>query len=230
MNRTLWTRYLIAAALILLAGAVWALAEQVEMRVEVRTEDGQEITVDVNGVKETVYLDDLAVGEERSYDVGGHPVTIKRVGDSLTLVHEGAGMLPDKIHKLKGADCDMVWVTTEDVAADANKIVIMKHGDGDFDHADGNVMFFADGHPGVHDVMIMKGEDGEIDIEALKEKYGDDFEEFHTDDGHRVLKWVSEGGEGHPIMVKSGEHFVGAGMAHFRCCLLYTSPSPRDLN
>ena len=41
--------------------------------------------------------------------------------------------------------------------------------------------------------FILKGEDGEIDIEALKEKYGEDFEEFHTAHGAHVMKWVSEG-------------------------------------
>ena len=65
MNGSSWTRYLVAAALVLLVGAVWVLAEEIEMKVEVRNEGGQEITVDVNGVKETIHLDDLVDGEER---------------------------------------------------------------------------------------------------------------------------------------------------------------------
>jgi len=84
-----WTRYLVAAALVLLVGAAWVLAEEKTMRVEVRTEDGQEMTIDVNGVTEVIQLEDLADGEERIYDVGGHEVTVKRVGESLSLVHDG---------------------------------------------------------------------------------------------------------------------------------------------
>ncbi len=84
-----WTRYLVAAALIILVGAAWVLAEEKTMKVEVRSDDGKEISIDVNGVTETVTLDDLAEGEERTYDVGGHEVTVKRVEDRLTLVHDG---------------------------------------------------------------------------------------------------------------------------------------------
>ena len=92
MKRESWARYLVAAALVLLVGAVWVLAEEIEMKVEVRNDAGQEITVDVNGVKETIYLDDLADGEERSFDVGGHSITVKRVDGQLTLVHDKAMM------------------------------------------------------------------------------------------------------------------------------------------
>lgn len=215
--KTAWTRYLVAAALILLVGAVWVLAEEIEMKVEVMNQGGQEITVDVNGVKDTVYLDDLAEGEERTFDVGGHEIVVKRVDDQLTLVHEGGptGMA----HKHKGHHGDMVWVTEdEEVGEGGKKIVIMKHGDGDFSHADGNVMFIGEGGLGDENVFIFKGEDGEIDIEALKERFGDDFEETETADGHRVLKWVSEGGEGHPIIIKTGgEHLIGGDHVVFRC-------------
>ena len=43
-----WVRYLVAAALVVLVGAAWVLAEEKTMKVEVRTEDGQEITLDSN--------------------------------------------------------------------------------------------------------------------------------------------------------------------------------------
>ena len=212
-----WTRYLVAAALILLVGAVWVLAEEMEMKVEVRNEGGQEITVDVNGVVETVSLDDLAEGEERVFDVGGHPFTVKRVDDQLTLVHEGGPI--GAVHEMHGAHGNMVWVSEDEEVSDgAKKIIIMKRGDGDFTHADGNVMFFGDGNHGDENVFIVKGEDGEIDIEALKERFGDDFEEIQTDDGHKVLTWVSEGGEGHPIIIKTGgEHVCGGDVVVFRC-------------
>ena len=215
--KTAWTRYLVAAAMIILVGAVWVLAEEMEMKVEVMNQGGQEITVDVNGVKETVYLDDLAEGEERTIDVGGHEIIVKRVDDALTLVHEGGETA--MIHEFKGDHGDLVWVTEDEEVGDGgHKIVIMKHGNGDFTHADGNVMFIGEGGLGDENVFIVKGEDGEIDIEALKERFGDDFEEIHTEDGHRVLTWVSEGGEGHPIIIKTGgDHFYGGDHVVFRC-------------
>ena len=215
--KTAWTRYLVAAALIILVGAVWVLAEEMEMKVEVRNQGGQEITVDVNGVKETVALDDLAEGEERTIEVGGHEIVVKRVDDQLTLVHEGGPM--EMLHTHKGHHGNRVWVTEdEEVGEGGKKIMIMKHGDGDFTHADGNVLFVGDGSPGDHNVFIVKGEDGEIDIEALKERFGDDFDESYTDDGHRVLKWVSEGGEGYPIIIRTGgEHLISADHVVFRC-------------
>ena len=215
--KTGWTRYLVAAALILLVGAVWVLAEEMKMKVEVRNEGGQEITIDVNGVKETISVDDLAEGEERMFDVGGHAFTVKRIDDQLTLVHEDGAMAT--IHDVHGAHGNMVWVTEdEELGEGAHKIIIKKQGGGDCNHADGNVMFFGDGEPGDENIFIVKGEDGEIDIEALKEKFGDDFEETYTDDGHRVLKWVSEGGEGHPMIITTGgEHCVGSDVVVFRC-------------
>lgn len=214
---TAWTRYLVAAALILLVGAVWVLSEEIEMKVEVRNEGGREITVDVNGVKETVHLDDLAEGEERTFDVGDHEIVVKRVDDQLTLVHEGGAMAA--IHDVHGAHANMIWVSEgEEVGEGAKKVIIMKKGEGSFTSSDGKVMFFGDGGEGDHDVIIFKGKDGEIDIEALKEKFGDDFEETVTEDGHHVLKWVSEGGEGHPMIIKSGrECCAGGDVVVFRC-------------
>jgi hypothetical protein len=207
-TRSSWTRYLIAAALILLVGAVWALAGEMEMKVEVRNEGGQEITVDVNGETETIHLDDLAEGEERSFDVGGHPITIKRVDDQLTLVQEGGDMA--KVFHVKGGDGNMVWVTTDEEAGEgAHKVMIMKHGDASFTDTEGNTMFIGDDGPGDHDVVIFKGDDGEIDIDALKERFGDDFQEIETEDGNRVLTWVNQGGD-----VK---FFGGGDMVVFRC-------------
>jgi hypothetical protein len=216
--KTTWTRYLLAAALILLVGAVWALAEEIEMNVEVSNEAGQEVTVDVNGVQETVYLDDLAEGEERSYDVGGYPITIRRVDDELTIVHEGGSHA--MIHEIKGdSSANMVWVTEDEEIDDgAHKIVIVKRGGGEFTDEDGNVMIVGDGGHGDHEVLVFTGEDGEIDIEALKEKYGDDFEEIETADGKRVLKWIGEGGAGHPYLITTGDaQFFSDDQVVFRC-------------
>lgn len=199
-----WARYLVAAALIILVGAAWVLAEEKTMKVEVRSDDGKEISIDVNGVTETVTLDDLAEGEARTYDVGGHEVTVKRLNDRLALVHDG---LMDGDH---GLHHQKIWVEGNEVGAGERRVMIMKHGD------EGVYEFDIDAQ-GDHDVFILKGEDGEIDIEALKEKYGDDFEEFHTAHGAHVMKWVDEGDGEHPIIVKRiGHPDVGAYVT-YRC-------------
>jgi hypothetical protein len=169
-----WTRYLVAAAMVLLVGAVWVLGEEIKMKVEVRSDEGQEITIDVNGVSETVTLEDLADGEERTYNVGGHEVTVKRVDDRLTLVHDG-----EMMGHLDGDHHKRMWVEAgEDTGHHGRRVVVMKSGDGDMVDVDTDVMFIGEGDHSAHDVFILKGEDGEIDIEALKEEYGEDFEEF----------------------------------------------------
>lgn len=210
MKDAMWARYLVAAALVLLVGAVWVLADEMEMKVEVKNRGGEEITVDVNGVTEVISLDDLAEGEERTWDVGGHPFTVKRVDDHLTLLHEGGDVHGE-------GQRNMVWVTEKEEGAEgAHKVIIKKRVDGEFVDADGNVMILGDGGHGDHDVLIFKGEDGEIDVEALKERFGDDFEEIDTADGHRVMKWVSKGGEGHPMMITTGTS-IGGDMVVYRC-------------
>jgi hypothetical protein len=173
---------------VLLVGAVWVLAEEIEMKVEVRNEDGQEITVDVNGVKETIYLDDLADGEERSFDVGGHPVTVKRVGDRLILVHDKVMMR--KLHHVGESHNDLVWVGEgEDGDHPCKRVMIMKMGDGEtidiemLEGGDGDVVFFADGG--------------------------------HS--GHHEMKWIAEDGEDGPIIIKRMGHHGGGDFVHYRC-------------
>ncbi|MCW8985427.1 MAG: hypothetical protein OQK55_08795 [Thermoanaerobaculales bacterium] len=200
-----WMRYLVAAALIIMVGAAWVLAAEETMKVEVRSEDGKELTIDVNGVTENITLDDLAEGEERTYDVGGHEVTVKRIDNRLTLVHDG---LTEEYIR----DChhQKIWIEGDDESAGEHRVMIMKHGDA------GEYEFDVDAE-GDHDVFIIKGEDGEIDIEALKEKYGEDFEEFHTAHGAHVMKWVDEGDGEHPIIIKRMGHPGLGDYVTYRC-------------
>jgi hypothetical protein len=210
MNPNSWTRYLVAAVLVLVVGAVWALAEEKQMRVEVKSEDGKEIWIDVNGVTETVTLDDLAEGETRTFDVGGHEVIVKRAGDRLALVHDG----PMAGHHLKGPG-QKIWIEGDEGAGE-HRVMIMKHCDGETIEVDvdADAMFFAEGD--AHDVYVLKGE-GEIDIEALREELGEDFEEFHTAHGAHVMKWLDEGDVDHPIIIKRmGMHGPGDYVS-FRC-------------
>jgi hypothetical protein len=198
MKNAMWAKYLIAAALVLLVGAVWVLADEIEVKVEARNDNGEEITVDVNGVTEVITLDDLGEGEVRSYEVGGHPITIKRVDDHLMLVHRGGG---GEFFHVGDGDGNVVW-QTEDVEGDEDgrKIIIKRGVKG---APDGNFVFIDDGEDTRHHVVIVKGRDGELDIEDLKARYGDDLEEIHTADGETVLKWVSEGDEARPMILES---------------------------
>lgn len=211
-----WTRYLVAAALVLLIGAVWALAEETEMKVEVRSEGGQEITVDINGVTETVRLDDLKEGEERAFDVGEHQIVIKRVGDELELVQEG--LETGALHHLGEGDADLVWVTAgDDCEHPCKRVMIMKHGEGGEVDVDADAILVGEGDLGDHDVFIVRGKEGEIDVEALKEKYGEDFEELRTAHGAHVMKWVDEGDGEHPIIIKRMGHHGGGDYVTYRC-------------
>jgi hypothetical protein len=204
-----------AAALILLVGAVWSLAgEEKRLNIEVKNIDGQEITVDVNGVKETIHLDDLAPGEEREFQVGEHPITVRRVDDKLVLVHEGLhGNAMAVAHKGEGHG-KTIWVTKGDEHVHGDHgVMIVKKGEGEsFDielleehlGKDGNVMFFGDEAHGDANVYILKNADSEIDIEALKEKYGDELIDIH------------EGGD-HPIIIKRMGHVGGGDYVVYRC-------------
>jgi len=173
MNGNSWARYLVAAALVLLVGAVWVLAEEIEMMVKVRNDGGEEITVDVNGVKETVRLDDLAEGEERVFDVGDHPITIKRVGDQLTLVHDQ--FMTGKLHHQGEGHGNLMWVGEgDDCEHPCKRVVIMKKGDGE-----------------TFDVEMLEGGDGDVVF------FGDG---EHSD--HHAMKWIAKDGEDGPIIIK----------------------------
>ena len=193
MNGSSWTRYLVAAALVLLVGAVWVLAEEIEMKVEVRNEGGQEITVDINGVKETVHLDDLADGEERVFDVGDHPIKIKRGDDQLTLVHD---KMMGKLHHA-GEGHSNFWVGEgEDSEAPCKKVMIMKKGDGEtidinvLEGGESDVVFFGDGDHSGHHAMKWIAEDGEggpIIIKRMGPHGGGDFVHYRCEETGSML-------------------------------------------
>ena len=206
-----WMRYLVAAALVVLVGAAWVLAEEKTVKVEVQSDDGREISIDVNGVTEIVTLDDLAEGEERKIDVGGHEMTVKRIDNRLTLVHEG--LIAEHLH---GDLQKEIVVDVGEEGAGERRMVIIKRGDGEPVDLEKELMFIGKGDPGAHEVFIVKSEGGEVDIEALKEKYGDHFQHFDTEHGAHVMTWVSEDDAEHPILIKRVGH-PGDGYVTYRC-------------
>ena len=149
------------AVLLISNWAVWVFAEETEMKIEVRNRGGQEITVDVNGVTEDITLDDLAEGEERTFDVGGHQIVVKRVDDQLTLVHEGD--LTGELKHVGEGDENFVWVTTGGdcnamfVGEEGEKkshVMVLKKGDGDVETIE------LQGEPHVMKWNVAGGEDG----------------------------------------------------------------------
>jgi hypothetical protein len=212
MQQISWTRYVVAAALVLAFGVVLAIAGD-EMKIEVRNSGGEEITIEVNGETEVISLDDLADGESREYEVGGHPFTVHRHGDELNLDHGEGGHHGLFVMSGEG-DSDHVWVTKGDHGEHVRRVMIVKEMEGDGQEITVDVI--GDDLHGEHQVIVMKGDEGELDLEALKQKYGDDFEEFTTRDGKKVVKWVKAGDGGHPVMIKKMRHGMDD-TAVFRC-------------
>jgi hypothetical protein len=137
MSKGTWVHWLLASILILVMGAVVLVAEE---RIEVKVEKhgADEITVDVNGEAETIRLEDLADGEERSFDVGDHSIVVKRAGEDLTVTTDGGPLGSLGGH---GTSLDtMVWVSDdgEEIEIDADcehtitkKLIVMSAGSGD---------------------------------------------------------------------------------------------------
>jgi len=187
MDKRTWLQVVLAAILIVVAGAIIAAAEEQRIEVRVEQESPDEISVDINGVTEVIQLDDLADGESRTFDVGDHEIEVRRVGDELELVDEGfdVGMHGGDLHNL-------VWVTEDgkrieidggETDASGQHVMVMKvAGDGDEDgepqtytvEIDGDRVLL-DGEPVVdvdeiimrnrgeypHGVFISGGEDGD---------------------------------------------------------------------
>jgi nitrite reductase/ring-hydroxylating ferredoxin subunit len=206
MNKGTWVHWLLASIVILLVGVALVAAEE-RIEVKVETDGGDEITVDVNGQVETIHLEDLADGEERSFDVGDHSLVVKRVGDELKLTSDGHAFGALGGH---GKSLDtMVWVSDDgeeieiDGACDkkaVKKIVVMKSGaEGDGEAKTYKIRIDGD------DVML----DKEMNIEI---------DEIMTigADGHPHAVFISEEGHGdHPVIVKT--HHAGADLVKFRC-------------
>lgn len=201
MNKT-WMQWVAAAIVIILAGVLIAAAEErIEVRVEKENDD--RITVDVNGVSETIELDDLTDGESRSFDVGGHELVVKRVGDALTVISDGHafGDHGDAMHQ-------MVWVTDDgktieidrDCAGAGDKMIVMKIDADDHDgDAQRSYVIKLDGDELSHD-----GEH-EIDIEEIIAAHG------HG--GHGAI-FITDDGDVQPLI---GVHDVHGDMVTYRC-------------
>jgi hypothetical protein len=226
MRQDSWSRYLVAAAVVLIIGAVWVLAGEMEVRVEVRNEGGQEITIDVNGETEVISLDDLEEGETLDYEVGGQTFTVRRVGDLLLLDDDRPGSKGFFVSEAGEGDAKFVWITDDDEVRGERQVVIKKLVDGDEITLDvgavgefggeAEVLMLDGGELGARHVILIKGAEDGIDIEALEEKFGDSFSKSVDEDGTTVLRWVAEDAGAHPIIVEKmlGGH---GDFVHYRC-------------
>ena len=88
MRSTRWIQIVIAAAVVLVAGAALVLAEDV--RVEAQAEGGEyTVKVVTDGEAETYTVEGLADGEERVISSGEHEIVLRRDGDRLLISVDG---------------------------------------------------------------------------------------------------------------------------------------------
>lgn len=153
MKNTRWIHILIAAALVVAGGAVLALAETFELEFE----DGEKVTVDVDGAVEVITLEDLYDGEERTIDAGTHEVTVSRDGDRLEVALDG--------QPIGGGSLDF---------SDAGRVFVMT--DGDESHHDEKIIVSK---------KIREGEEAMQDIRV--EVIGDEEMVWNTSHGESVV-------------------------------------------
>lgn len=206
MSKQTWVQWVVAAVLVVVAGALIASAEErIEVRVEKNASD--EVTVDVNGVAEVIHLDDLADGESRTFDVGDHELVVKRLGDELTIITDGDAFGSFGDH---GAHRQMnVWVTDDgdeieidgDCEFSGKKMIVMR-----VDGLEGE-----EGEARAYTIQVDGDEvllDGEHNIEI------DEIVKLHG--GHQGAIVISKDGlADHPMIIKS--HGMHAGLVKYLC-------------
>ncbi len=206
MSKQTWVHWVVAAVLVLVAGAFIASAEErIEVRVE--KESADLISVDVNGVTEVVRLEDLADGESRTFDVGDHELVVKRVGDDLTIISDGHAFGSFGAHG-EGRSTN-VWVTDEgeniEITGDCEfgekKMIVMKV-DG-LEGEEGEAKTYTI-HVDGDDVLL----DGEHNIEI------DEIMNLHGGD-HGAVFISKDGDVQHPAIM--GLHGMHGDMVKYRC-------------
>lgn len=221
---------LMAAIVIGFAGCVMALAETVDVEVEVDEHAATTVEIKTDDTFDIFTLDNLADGEERVINEGDHTITVRRTGDDITVTMDGvdldAGMSghPKKIQKIvmvgepgDGETNKVVVVGGHhghkfiecDEDGEGVKIVKIHKGEGDEDfvwHADGEI----------EEILIeLEEEIGEGEIAKIKVMVeegivGDEMVFFGDDEGIDIHKIIAmEGAHG-----VHGAHF---GKVRYRC-------------
>jgi len=229
MKENRWMQVLLAAVLIIIAGGVIALAETVDVEVEVDGDAQTTVEVRTDDSIDVFTVDDLADGEERIIESGEHTISVRRDGDDITVLMDGEA--------LGGGDGAMIQKMIrigEPTDGDEKKIVMVGgHHGHKFIECD------TDGE-GVKVIKIRKGEGGEdfvwhSDDDAefeeilieLKEEIGEgELAEIKLIlegglEGHEMVFFGDdEGADLHKIIKMGGHHGVhGAhlGKVRYRC-------------
>lgn len=221
---------LMAAVVIMIAGCVMALAETVDVDVEVDEHAATTVQVKTDDTFDIFTLDNLADGEERVITEGDHTITVRRIGDDITVLMDGESLdtgMPGHAKKIQkivmvgepGENEEKKIVVVgghhghKFIECDENgegvKIVKIHKGEGDEDfvwHADGDV----------EEILIeLEEEIGEGEIAKIKVMIeeglmGDEMVFFGDDEGIDIQKILTmEGAHG-----VHGAHF---GMVRYRC-------------
>lgn len=203
MKTSSWLSILVAAALVLVAGALLALAGPGG---EVAA--GQRVMVKLDDTVETVELEELADGESRELEAGEHTVTVTRRGDRLDVLLDG---------KELGAPCagcdgldKMVWVGKGEGGEPAeHRVVVLKGGAaGSEDEALRTVVMLTRGGAGDEEV--------EVDVEALEGCDTAKLRELVLSDAKGgAACCASAGTEGEPVVVMGPGRRPG--MVRYRC-------------
>lgn len=206
MKQLTWSHWILAAAIVLAAGAALVFADS---EPDVR----KMVKVNVNGSVENLELEDLADGETREFDAGEHTVTVTRTGDELFVRLDGEEIGG---HGL-GSDA-MVWVTKDELIEQAGeggarRVMIVKS------DCEGDCEGDCQGEGELRTIMVHADCDEEIDdcekidieVESMNEL---DIRELHAE-GHPHAMVMTSGDGPHPMIFKT--RAVREGMVRYRC-------------
>ena len=229
MKENRWMQVLLAAVLIIIAGGVIALAETVDVEVEVDGEASTTVEVRTDDSIELFTLDDLADGEERIIESGEHTITVRRDGDDITVLMDGEalgggdGAMIQKLIRIgeseDGDEKKIVMVGGHhgqkfiecDSEGEGFKVIKIRKGDGGEDF-----VWHGDGDADIEDILIELNEEiGEGELAEIKLILEGGLE------GHEMVFFGDdEGADLHKIIKMGGHHGVhGAhfGMVRYRC-------------
>ncbi len=150
MKKTSVVQAIVAAVLVILGGLALALAGEEPVRLEVRQQAGDRVTVEVNGEPTVVELGSLRDGEERSFPAGAHSLTVRRSGGALVVTLDGHELgAPGEVE----AD-SFVWVQGDEAKVQ-RKVVVITDGEGGEGATSQVHVSTDDGAPGEH-VRVVK--------------------------------------------------------------------------
>jgi len=191
---------IVAAAVFMVAvGAAPALAESITVRV-VERDGGQAVTVDVDGSAETLRLEDLADGGERSFTAGDHEVLIRREGDRLEVLLDGD---PITVHR----DGPTVWVGEDGVVTDvggSDRRMVFVSSDAAVNVAEGDGAY------------VWSTGDGEVseEVEVVVDRLRRELEAAGTGASDRRVTVLRSRDGGEPLLVELGG---AADRVRYRC-------------